>query len=232
MRFLFVFILLATELGAQTFVRMGLTGGPNFNWPVKLESSDGYFGVTRASFQGGLIASLQAGPHFFSKVSVLYNRQSFIARNRSQADSSFDVRYMLHGLEIPLVIGFSGNLGSLRHREFVGASLVNNLSWSAKAEGTGIQEAENSVLPFSKGFSNNPYPVLMAGFEVGSVFNSDAALFFGATFRYGLDNVFTSTIQSANFAPQQVYFGGTGVSIDITWYFPRFSYWFKREFTF
>jgi hypothetical protein len=90
----------------------------------------------------------------------------------------------------------------------------------------------SSTLEYSTTTSQNKsaYPVLIAGFEVGSVFKNDAALYFGTTLRYGLQDVYSGSFNSARFSNQVATYSGTYLGIGITYYLPRYSYWFKREF--
>ena len=211
-------------------MRLGFTAGTTVAWSTgDGQLSNSFFAVSRAGFQGGITNSLELGEHFFMSLSANYSIQSFGLKQTSVAVVGMDARFRAHNLDIPLTLGYSGYLGSLRHREFVGAGLQLNLS---TAQNVKLSGDSSSAITYSTkaDVKTSAYPVLIAGFEVGSVFKNDAAMYFGATFRYGLQNVYQGTVSSNRFAPQAASYNGTYLGIGLTYYLPRYSYWFKREF--
>jgi hypothetical protein len=227
---LFVCLINLTAVG-QTSARLGITGSPNFSWATSdAQLSNGFFKVTRVGFNSGINMTLSVGPRFFTRLAVNFSQQSFALRQNSDAAFKTDVRYKILNLEIPLTIGVSGFLGTLRHREFVGAGLQLPLSNNPKIIVSG--DSSSAYIYSTADNTVKPYPVLIAGFEIGSQFNNDGGLYFGANFRYGLSEVYRSTFNSNRFNPQPIGYNGTYLGLELTFYFPRFSYWFKRDFTF
>jgi len=209
-------------------MRLGFTAGPTVAWASgESQLSSRFFIVSRAGFQGGITNSIELGEHFFASASANYSIQSFALRQTSAQAVGVDARFRSHNLEFPIMLGFSGYLGSLRHREFVGAGLQLNLNYAQNVKLSG-----DSLFDYYSDVSQikSSYPVLIAGFEVGSVFKNDAALYFGTTFRYGLQDVYSGRFNSARFSNQIATYSGTYLGIGITYYLPRYSYWFKREF--
>jgi hypothetical protein len=72
----------------------------------------------------------------------------------------------------------------------------------------------------------------MAGMEVGTEFDNDGALFFGLSFRWNPQQQYSFQFDSQRFSPQIAATNGNFVMLEITYYLPRFSYWFKRDFTY
>ena len=210
-------------------MRLGFTAGPTIGWASgESQLSSRFFIVSRAGFQGGITNSIELGEHFFATVSASYSIQSFALRQTSAPAVGVDARFRSHNLEFPIMLGFSGYLGSLRHREFVGAGLQLNLNYAQNVKLSG-----DSLFDYYSDVSQikSAYPVIIAGFEVGSVFKNDAALYFGATFRYGLQDVYARNFELlSRFSNQVATYRGTYLGIGITYYLPRYSYWFKREF--
>jgi len=231
--FLFIQFFLASTLcvfGQAPKMRLGFTAGPTIGWASgESQLSSRFFIVSRAGFQGGITNSIELGEHFFASASASYSIQSFALRQTSAPAVGVDARFRSHNLEFPIMLGFSGYLGSLRHREFVGAGLQLNLNYRQNVKLSGDS---SSTLDYSTTTSQNKstYPVLIAGFEVGSIFKNDAALYFGATLRYGLQDVYSGSFNAARFSNQLATYSGTYLGIGITYYLPRYSYWFKREF--
>jgi len=229
--FLVLQFLLASTLcvwGQAPKMRLGFTAGPTVAWASgESQLSSRFFIVSRAGFQGGITNSIELGEHFFASASANYSIQSFALRQTSAQAVGVDARFRSHNLEFPIMLGFSGYLGSLRHREFVGAGLQLNLNYAQNVKLSG-----DSLFDYYSDVSQikSSYPVLIAGFEVGSVFKNDAALYFGTTFRYGLQDVYSGRFNSARFSNQIATYSGTYLGIGITYYLPRYSYWFKREF--
>ena len=231
--FLVLQFLLASTLcvfGQAPKMRLGFTAGPTVAWASgESQLSSRFFIVSRAGFQGGITNSIELGEHFFASASASYSIQSFALRQTSAPAVGVDARFRSHNLEFPIMLGFSGYLGSLRHREFIGAGLQLNLNY---AQNVKLSGDSSSTLNYSTTASQNKsaYPVLIAGFEVGSIFKNDAALYFGATLRYGLQDAYSGSFNAARFSNQVATYSGTYLGIGITYYLPRYSYWFKREF--
>jgi len=225
------FCLITFTIAAQTSARIGLTASPTIAWAgpgAKLDNQ--FFTVSRAGFNGGITLAVNTGQRLFFRFSASYSQQSFAIRQSSVPYFKTDVRNKIINLELPLVVGVSGFLGSLRHREYVGVGLQLPLSHTPKIVASGDSA---SVLKYSAISSNvKPYPVAIAGFEIGSEFKNDGAIFFGANFRYGFSEIYSSTFTSNRFNPQTAGYKGTYTGFELTYYFPRFSYWFKRDFTF
>jgi hypothetical protein len=215
----------------QTSARLGLTGSPNFSWATSdAQLSNGFFKVTRVGFSGGINATVSVGPRFFMRLATHYSQQSFALRQNSDVAYKTDIRYRIRNLEIPFTFGVSGFLGSLRHREFVGAGLQLSLSKNPRVIISGDSSVNYTYSITDK--LVKLYPVLIAGFEVGSQFKNDGGLYFGANFRYGLNEIYQTNFISNHFNPQPIGYNGTYLGLELTFYFPRFSYWFKRDFTF
>jgi hypothetical protein len=216
---------------AQTArMRLGFTAGTTVGWAAKdNQLSTNFFAVSRAGFQGGVINTLDVGEHFFSSIGANYSIQSFAMRQTGIAAVGVDARFRTHNFELPLTLGYKGYLGSLLHREYIGAGLQFNLSTAQNVKLSG-DSSSYMTYTTSADVKTSAYPVLIAGFEVGSVFGNDAALFFGASFRYGMQTVYNGTLNTNRFVSQTASYNGSYLGIGITYYLPRYSYWFKREF--
>jgi hypothetical protein len=224
-----LFCFLFISLNAQTRLNLGFTAGPIISWgsPDSKFQND-FFKSGKVGYNAGLSLSLQSGEHFFSRISTLYSTQIFAISQTSNINYKIDSRLRFHQLEIPLVVGFTGYIGSLKHREYVGAAMSFNLNTSTKfIRGDSLPEKDFTLTTDKL---NKAFPLLMAGFEIGSVFKNDAALFFGVNFRYGLNSIYSGTLNSSKYSLQNPSYKGTYVGIEVTYYLPRFSYWFKREF--
>jgi hypothetical protein len=219
------------SITAQTRLNLGFTAGPTIAWAsseTKLQNN--FFKASKAGYNGGLSLSLQAGEHFFSKISTIYSTQIFVLRQTSNLNYKIDTRFRFHELEIPIIVGFTGYLGSLKHREFIGAALSLNLNTSQKIiVGDSLLGNDININTTSL---NKVFPLLMAGFEIGSQFKNDAALFFGITLRYGVNAAYSGILNSTRYGIQNTAYKGTYVGLEVTYFLPRFSYWFKREFVY
>lgn len=230
---LLIFLLIAGNfLHGQIYMKPGITAGPSFTWPDGTSRlSDGFFGVTRTAFQAGICNTFQAGNHFFSKISLLYAMQNFAVRQTGIPAWRTDIRYRISRLEIPLVAGTSGFLGSLRHREYLGASLSLRMAEQPTVNLSGDSLKVHQYVTKAD-LTKQTAVLLMAGFEVGTTFKNDASLFFGGFIKWGLDQLYAASFESNHFNQQQINFKGSYAGLEITYYFPRYTYWFKREFTF
>jgi hypothetical protein len=223
-------LLLAGVSFAQSAMRGGITLGSSVAWPADVAGlNSGFFTVSRAGYQGGLVNTLTYADRLVIRFGVNANMQSYAIRQTGIDKYRFDARIRSLNLEIPLQVGFTGYLGSLRHREMIGAALQTNLSASSKLVSQGDSV---SVIGPEGSVSVNKvvYPVITAAFEIGSEFDNDGALFFGACIRYGFQEVTRAAVNTSFFPLQQTGYNGTYLGFGLTYYFPRYSYWFKREF--
>ncbi|MCC6769427.1 MAG: hypothetical protein IT240_10315 [Bacteroidia bacterium] len=230
----FLFFLLAfnTSIFGQTYMKPGITAGPTFAWPDKdSELQDGFFGVTRTYFHTGICNSLQVGSHFFSKISFLYSNQSFAIRQTGLPEWKTDIRYRVSRFEVPLVAGSSGFLGSMRHREYLGGGISIRQSEKTQVLADGDSLPVYSFATETQKSLGSAFFV-MAGFEIGTSFKNDASIYFGGVIKYGLQDMFKGGFSSNRFQNQTVHYNGGYAGMEITFYFPRYSYWFKREFTY
>jgi hypothetical protein len=224
-----LFCFLFISLNAQTRLNLGFTAGPIISWgsPDSKFQND-FFKSGKAGYNAGISLTLQGGEHFFSRLSTLYSTQIFAISQTSNINYKIDNRLRFHQFEIPLVVGFTGYIGSLKHREYVGAAMSFNLNTSQKfTRGDSLPESDFSLKTDKL---NKAFPLLMAGFEIGSQFKNDAGLFFGINLRYGLNSIYSGSLNSNRFGYQNPMYNGTYIGIEVTYYLPRFSYWFKREF--
>jgi len=217
------------SLKAQTYLKMGFIAGPTVSWASSSsEVSDGFFTVGRGGLAIGPVLTLHVEEHFFARFAPTYSRQNFALRQTSFPAVQTDFRIGLRNLELPLVLGYSGYLGGLTHREYIGAGMQYNLTQSLGTVFSNGAALQTETVSLNQ---STVYPVLMAGFEIGNVFKSDGALFFGGAFRYGLQDISSQrhTTPTAN-VPLLSTYRGIYLGVEITLYLPRFSYWFKREF--
>lgn len=227
---LLVVLPFTASIAQSAKMRLGFTAGPTLAWTsANTNISTNFFTVGRAGVQLGVTNSLELGEHFFSSVSALYSLQSFGLKQTGIPSFGIDARFKSNNLEFPLMLGSCGYLGSLRHREFVGAGLQLNLS---NVQTVKLSGDSSTVLTYTTQATSlsNVNPVFIAGFEVGSIFKNDAAMYFGATFRYATTDVYQGQFTSNRFPVQLPTYNGTYLSFNITYYLPRYSYWFKREF--
>jgi hypothetical protein len=217
---------------AQVAFRGGFSAGPSF---ILMENdqqlNNGFFTSTRAGINAGLNLSMQAGEHFWSRVGVNYNRLNFSLKQNTSTQYRIDFRYGLNNLEIPLQFGVTGYLGSLKHREYLGIAYVNRLGRDFK---TSVSGDSASVYAFATPESvvKSSYLAFIAGLEVGTEFKNDAGLFFGLSMRYNPETQYSSSFNTAVFGNQLASTKGNYLMLEITYYLPRFSYWFKRDFTY
>jgi hypothetical protein len=227
-----LFLLVFGSLQAQFKLNPGFSVGPSFCLMEEGTGlTEGFFTSTRAGINAGLSLSLEAGEHFWAKTGAQFNRLNFSFKQNTATDYRVDFKYGLNNLDIPLQVGFSGYLGSLRHREYLGVAFVSRLGRSFKPTFTG-----DSILSHTYSFTDSPakasYLTYVAGFEIGSEFDNDASIYFGLSLRYNPDTRYSSTFNSSRFLPQTASTRGNYLMLEITYYLPRFSYWFKRDFTY
>jgi len=211
-------------------MRIGFNLGSTVAWPApNPDINSGFFTVSRAGFQGGLVNTLTVNDRWIFSLGVNTSVQSFALRQTGLAQYNLDARFKALQLEVPLTVGFTGYLGSLRHREFIGVGLQSNLSLDPKLvlNGDSTSTLNASITSSS---TTKIYPVLMAGFEIGSRFENDGGLFFGVCFRYGMQLAYTGSLTTNLFPEQKVAYNGSYLGFGLTYYLPRYSYWFKREF--
>jgi hypothetical protein len=229
---LFVFSVFFFPLQAQVALRGGFTGGPSF---ILMENdqqlNNGFFTSTRAGINAGLNLSMQAGEHFWSRVGVNYNRLNYSLKQNTSNDYRIDFRYGLNNLEIPLQVGVTGYLGSLKHREYIGVAYVNRLGRDVKTSITG-DSATAYAYATPESVIKSSYLAFVAGLEVGTEFKNDAGLFFGLTMRYNPETQYSSSFNTSVFGNQLASTKGNYLMLEVTYYLPRFSFWFKRDFTY
>ncbi len=229
---LFVFSVFFFPLQAQIALRGGFTAGPSF---ILMENdqqlNNGFFTSTRAGINAGLNLSMQAGEHFWSRVGVNYSRLNFSLKQNTSNDYRIDFRYGLNNLEIPLQVGVTGYLGSLKHREYIGLAYVNRLGRDVKTSITG-DSATAYAYATPESVIKSSYLAFVAGLEVGTEFKNDAGLFFGLTMRYNPETQYSSSFNTSVFGNQLASTKGNYLMLEVTYYLPRFSFWFKRDFTY
>lgn len=235
MRFLTLLICIVylyLPVSGQTYMKLGVTAGPGFAWLDKdSDLKDGFFRVTRTGFSGGICNSLQAGEHFFTKISVLFSSRTFSMRQTSRPEYRTDIQYTLSGIEIPWVAGTSGFLGSLRHREYLGVSVSSRTGLKRRTELKG-DSASLLSYNFETGNAKGFFPSVLLGFEVGTTFRNDASLYFGGLIRYGIQQVFSEKVSGNIFQSQNPVYRGAYAGIELHYYLPRYSYWIRKEFTY
>jgi len=234
---LFLFLLLSmgfkTEINAQIRLRPGMSFGPNFSLPAGGEQtlSDGFFTSGKVGITGGLNLSMQAGEHFWSRIGINFARTNFLFRRTSATDLRVENSFKFNAIETPLQIGFTGYLGSLKHREYVGVGF-NSLLQSSASLGVGGDSAAVYTYVTEEPVVKKSYVNFNFGIEVGSEFNNDGSIFFGLAMRYNPETQYQYNFRAANYPQQILRSRANFVMLEITYYFPRFSYWFKRDFTY
>jgi hypothetical protein len=223
-------LFLALTTYGQVSNRLGINLGSTVAWPADNAVLDnGFFTVSRAGFQGGLVNTLTFNDRWLLSIGANTSIQSFAVRQTGFPEYNMDARFKALQFEVPITFGFTGYLGSMRHREFIGAGLQSNLSLNPKLVLNGDSTSQlNAVI--STNSTSKIYPVLLAGFEIGSQFDNDGALYFGVCFRYGMQEAYTGALSTTIFPDQKVAYNGSYLGFGLTYYLPRYSYWFKREF--
>ena len=221
------------SLQAQIRLRPGMSFGPNFSLPAGGEQtfSDGFFTSGKVGITGGVNLSLQAGEHFWSRIGTNYARTNFLFRRTSATDLRVENSFKFNAIEIPLQVGFTGYLGSLKHREYVGVGF-NSLLRSSASLGVGGDSAAVYTYTTEEPLVKKSYLNFNFGIEVGSEFDNDGSIFFGLAMRYNPETQYQYTFRAGNFPKQILRSNANFVMLEITYYFPRFSYWFKRDFTY
>jgi hypothetical protein len=221
------------SLQAQIRLRPGMSFGPNFSLPAGGEQtfSDGFFTSGKVGITGGVNLSLQAGEHFWSRIGTNYARTNFLFRRTSATDLRVENNFKFNAIEIPLQVGFTGYLGSLKHREYVGVGF-NSLLRSSASLGVGGDSAAVYTYTTEEPLVKKSYLNFNFGIEVGSEFDNDGSIFFGLAMRYNPETQYQYTFRAGNFPKQILRSNANFVMLEITYYFPRFSYWFKRDFTY
>lgn len=218
---------------AQIRLRPGMSFGPNFSLPAGGEQtfSDGFFTSGKVGITGGLNLSMQAGEHFWSRIGTNFARTNFLFRRTSATDLRVENSFKFNAIEIPLQIGFTGYLGSLKHREYVGVGF-NSLLRSSASLGVGGDSAAVYTYVTEEPVVKKSYVNFNFGIEVGSEFNNDGSIFFGLAMRYNPETQYQYNFRAASYPQQILRSNANFVMLEITYYFPRFSYWFKRDFTY
>ncbi len=221
------------SLNAQIRVRPGMSFGPNFSLPAGGEQtfSDGFFTSGKVGITGGVNLSLQAGEHFWSRIGTNYARTNFLFRRTSATDLRVENSFKFNAIEIPLQVGFTGYLGSLKHREYVGVGF-NSLLRSSASLGVGGDSAAVYTYTTEEPLVKKSYLNFNFGIEVGSEFDNDGSIFFGLAMRYNPETQYQYNFRTGSFPEQILRSNANFVMLEITYYFPRFSYWFRRDFTY
>jgi len=220
-------------LDAQVSFRPSISLGPSFSIlsNSKNELNNGFFTSGKAGLQIGAGGSMGLGERLFLRGGVNYSRQSFSFKKNNATDLAVDFTFSRQHLELPLTVGFSGYLGSLLHREFIGLSynslLGDNLTSKISGDSTAGSEFTVNITDKKASFLN--YTV---GFEVGSSFNNDGAIFFGLSYRFSPAGQYGGLFKANPYPEQKFSWNGNYALLEITYYFPRVSYWFKRDFTY
>ena len=229
---LFLLCFVAQVSEAQVTGRLGFSAGPTFGLTDDDQVlSQSFFTASRAGVQGGINGSFTFGERIWSRVDVNYSRLNFAFRQNANANFGVDMRWGMSNLELPVKIGFGGFLGSLRHREFIGLAYTLPLAFQADLELTGDSAAAWKPQIIQQ-YQSKGYLSYMAGMEIGTEFDNDGALFFGLSFRWNPQQQYSFHFDSQRFNPQVAATNGNFVMLEITYYLPRFSYWFKRDFTY
>jgi hypothetical protein len=232
---LFLTLSLITFKGliAQVSFRPSLSLGPSFSIlsNSKNELNNGFFTSGKAGLQIGAGGSMGLSDRLFLRGGVNYSRQSFSFKKNNATDLAVDFTFSRQHLELPVLVGFSGYLGSLLHREFIGVSynmlLGDNLSTKISGDSTAGAEFTVNINDKKASFLN-----YLVGFEVGSSFNNDGAIFFGLSYRFSPVDQYGGLFKANPYPEQKFGWNGNYALLEITYYFPRVSYWFKRDFTY
>jgi hypothetical protein len=220
-------------LHAQVSFRPSLSLGPSFSVlsNSKNDLNNGFFTSGKAGLQVGAGGTVGLSDRLFIRSGANYSRQSFSFKKNNAADLDVDFTFSRQHLELPLLFGFSGYLGSLLHREFVGLSynmlLSDNLSTDISGDSTSGSEFTVNINDKKSSFLN-----YTLGFEVGSSFKNDGAIFFGLSYRFSPTSQYGGVFKTDNYPQQAFSWNGNYALLEITYYFPRVSYWFKRDFTY
>ncbi len=221
------------SLNAQVSFRPAVSVGPSFSIlsNSKNELNNGFFTAGKAGLQIGMGGAVGLGDRLFIRSGVNYARQSFSFKKNNATDLAVDFSFSRQHLEFPVFVGFSGYLGSLIHREFIGVSyntlLGDNLSSKISGDSTAGSEFILNINNKKASFLN-----YIAGFEVGSSFDNDGAIFFGLSYRFSPTGQYGGLFKANPYPEQQFSWNGNYAFLEITYYFPRVSYWFKRDFTY
>jgi len=217
---------------AQVTGRLGFSAGPTFGLVDDDQVlSQNFFTSSRAGVHGGINWSFQYGERLWGRIDANYTRLNFAFRQNSDPAYGVEMRWGMNNLELPVKLGFTGYLGSLRHREYLGLAYVLPLSFREELELNG--DSAGSWSPqITQPYRSPGYLSYMAGMEIGSEFDNDGALFFGLSFRWNPQQQYSFQFDSQRFNPQIVATNGNFVMLEVTYYLPRFSYWFKRDFTY
>jgi hypothetical protein len=233
-RILFAFLLLnSPTLDAQIRLRPGISFGPNFALlPGNNQAfSEGFFTSGKVGITGGINLSMQVGEHFWARVGTNYARTNFVFKRTSAIDLRVENGFKFNALEFPLQFGFTGYLGSLKHREYIGVG-YNALLRSSSSLGVGGDSMAVYTYTTEESIVKKSFLSFNCGIEVGSEFNNDGSIFFGLAMRYNPETQYQYNFRTAGYPEQILRSNANFVMLEITYYFPRFSYWFKRDFTY
>lgn len=229
---LILFVFFTNILAGQVYMKLGVAAGPLFSWPSGSSKLSGdFFGVTRASYHGGICNTIQFGEHFFGKVAANYSRQIFSIRQTKNPGYRTNIDLNFSRLELPISFGLSGFFGTLRHREYIGMAISSKIRNKESIDVSGDSSADYKAT-FENIRVSPAFLVFLAGFEIGTTFKNDASLYFGGSIRLGKRNVYSGQLSTSIFQDQYPEYKGTYASFELTYYLPRYSYWIKKEFTY
>lgn len=228
------FGILPGKLSGQNSFRPGLTLGTNFSYPDRdTKLSEGFFTIYRSGLQAGLKGLFTINDHFVIKTGLMYVTQSVGLRGEDQ-NFKTDVRVNHENLLIPLQLGYQNKLGTLILRELLGINFAQNLGRRnvVNIENIGTS-AINPVHDILEVTNQAFLPMINVGIEIGSIFKNDAGFFIGVHYRQGLGKFYQFNYQGNYFNDNQFFSTKSNfLSIELTYYFSRPSYWFKKEFEF
>jgi hypothetical protein len=229
--FLFVFFWISILASAQTSFRPGISAGTTFSYPDRQsEFSEGFFSIYRSGLQGGFTTLVTVNNNFVFKSGLLYSTQSVGMRGDGSGYKT-DIRVNSDNLLLPLQFGYQNKLGSLILRELIGVTFMQNV----KRNNVVTIEAQNQgAIPeytISEVRDISFMPMLNFGLELGSIFNNDAGFFIGVHYRQGFSRMYQFNYNSSYVnEPQFFSTKSSFIAIELTYYFSRPSYWFKKEF--
>ncbi|MFN4123353.1 MAG: outer membrane beta-barrel protein [Flavobacteriales bacterium] len=225
---------LSGQIFGQNSFRPGLIAGTNFSYPDRdTELSEGFFTIYRSGLQGGVKGLFTFNNHFVIKTGLMYVTQSVGLRGEDQ-DFKTDVRVNHDNLLMPVQLGYQNKLGTLILRELLGISLAQNLSRNNNVSienlGSATMQPQHTI---DEVLNRSLLPMINVGIEIGSIFKNDAGFFIGVHYRQGLGKFYQFNYRGNYFNNNQFFSTKSNfLSIELTYYFSRPSYWFKKEFEF
>jgi hypothetical protein len=218
----------------QNSFRPGIIAGTNFSYPDRdTDLSEGFFTIYRSGLQAGLKGLFTINDHFVIKTGLMYVTQSVGLRGEDQ-NFKTDVRVNHDNLLMPVQLGYQNKLGTLILRELLGVSLAQNLSRNNNVSienlGSATMQPQHTI---DEVLNRSLLPMINVGIEIGSIFKNDAGFFIGVHYRQGLSKFYQFNYRGNYFNNNQFFSTKSNfLSIELTYYFSRPSYWFKKEFEF